>query len=176
MISPMGLRVPVALRRPALWSRQHVSSNGECSSPLDVTLLANLDTPCGLDAILAKHRLRIGDRVSLGPEMFHPQSQLAWIAGIYVYESSAPLHVAHRRIGQRTQSRAELRPGSCLLRGELARQSWTLAIPPLLGARPDGTERLWSERTRKFALLADVDESDERISYEFHSHTAREPS
>ena len=32
--------------------------------------------------------------------------------------SSAPLHVAHRRLGARTQSRVLMTPGSCLLRGK----------------------------------------------------------
>jgi hypothetical protein len=128
--------------------------------------------------MLEQHRLRIGDRVGLMPAEFHPQRLLSYLAGVYVYPSSAPLHVAHRRIGSRTQSRAELLAGSCLLRGERARREWTIAIPPLLVARAvalgarqpmNGTERQWSERTRKFALLVDVDAREDDITYDFHA-------
>ena len=116
--------------------------------------------------------------------MFHAQRHLPQIAGIYVYPSSAPLHVAHRKIGARTQSRAELRPGSILLRDQQARRDWTLAIPPLLlaravalGATPRWTGRMrqWSERTRKIALLADVDSDAEDFEYAFEVHRAAVP-
>ena len=141
----------------------------------------NLDPAAGLEITLVQHGLLVRDRVSLGPEMFHAQRRLPQIAGIYVYPSSAPLHVAHRRIGARTQSRVELLPGSCLLRGERARCDWTIAIPPLLvaravdlGAAPHWPcrARQWSERTRKFALLADKDSEEADFIYEFEAYRA----
>ena len=111
--------------------------------------------PCDLPDVLAQHEVRVSYTLSLIPEMYLAQALRPAIAGIYVYPSSAPLHAAHRRLGSRTQTRVEVPPGSCLMRGELARTAWTLAIPPLIGRPPppDGT-RQWSERTRKIALLA----------------------
>ena len=146
-------------------------------STLPLTLARNIDPIDELPALLAHHSLIIADRVSLGPELFHAQSHLPWIAGIYVYPSSAPLHVTHRHLGSRTQTRAELLPGSCLLRGERARREWTIAVPPLLAVRNVASRverlKLWSERTRKFALLADADTSDDAITYAFEAHRPR---
>lgn len=114
--------------------------------------------------LLQFSHLTILDRISLPPDAFLEQTLLQAVVGVYVYPSSAPLHVAHRRLGARTQSRVLMTPGSCLLRGESARQNWTLAIPPLLlnsstsnaaGSEALRTPRLWSERTRKLALLSD---------------------
>jgi hypothetical protein len=165
------------LRRPMRCHTRRFSA----STALDVHVrMADSD----LDSILQEYGILFRDRVSLGPEMFHAQRHLPHVAGIYVYPSSAPLHVAHRRMGARTQSRTELLPGSVLLRGETARRDWTLAIPPLLvsrtvalGARSSwpGRVREWSERTRKFALLGDIGGSEEDFTYEFEAYQAREP-
>ena len=155
--------------------------HGRSGAALDVSISSDLDAS-DVPAMLEQHGLLVRDRVSLGPDMWLGQRHFPLVAGIYVYPSSAPLHVAHRRIGARTQSRAELVPGSCMLRGEKARHEWTLAIPPLLvaravalGATPHFTsrERQWSERTRKFALLADIDGEEEDFVYEFETYRAR---
>lgn len=143
-----------------------------------------------LDAVLAKHGLVLRWKVSLLPEHYLTQALRPSIAAIYVYPSSAPLHAAHRRVGSRTQSRLMIPPGGCLLRGEVSRRDWTLAMPPLLlpkvaestaasdeaaaaasaaaagqlqgGRQNDNdTVRLWSERTnRKFAVLVDATGGD----------------
>ena len=143
---------------------------------LDLTLI---EENCDLEELLQDHPgLAVIDRVSLVPEHFMAQTLLPIIAGIYVYPTSAPLRVAHRRIDARSQSRVELAAGACLLRGGNARNQWTLAIPPLLAASAQlgDKTRLWSERTRKFALLADAGECISKLNYTFEVHRPRQPS
>ena len=143
---------------------------------LDVTLIKDARD---LDEILHGYKDLIAiDWVSLPPDHFLAQTHMPWCAGIYVAHTSAPMHAAHRRLGARTQSRVELAPGACLLRGSNARKDWTLAIPPLLvdSVTPAGDKaRLWSERTRKFALLADANECIEDIHYSFEIYKPRDP-
>ena len=139
---------------------------------------------CTLDYVLAKHGLILRWTMSLVPDHFLAQALRPSVAGIYVYPASAPLHVAHRRVGARTQSRVAIPPGGCLLRGEASRREWTLALPPLLLPHPspsagDGHAdkvRLWSERTRKFAVLADrgMDLEADDETFEFECHAPRE--
>ena len=144
---------------------------------LDVTILGA--ATCGsLDNVLATHGLILRWTMSLMPDHFLAQALRPSVAAIYVYPSSAPLHAAHRRVGARTQSRIEIPPGGCLLRGEASRRDWTLALPPLLlmssGAAPTpagAPQRLWSGRTRKFAVLAELgaELADDEV-FEFQHH------
>ena len=169
---------------------------------LDVTVIEPF--ACGgLDDFLATRRLILRWTMSLMPAHFLAQALRPSVAGIYVFPSSAPLHVAHRRVGARTQSRVEIPAGGCLLRGDASRHEWTLALPPLLtthkacaygavvsdadvataGERAPAltptseVPRLWSERVRKFAVLADSAfdlDADEEV-FEFESHRPRAP-
>lgn len=153
------------------------SHNNDHDDPttLDVTLI---DDAHDLDDILGNDLICV-DWVSLLPEHFLAQTHMPWCAGIYVAHTSAPMHAAHRRLGARTQSRVELVPGACVLRGSNARKHWTLAMPPLLvgSITPAGDKaRLWSERTRKLALLADADECVENIRYSFDVYRPRGPT
>lgn len=116
--------------------------------------------------------------VELNHQQFVAQKCAPSIAGLYNYASSALLHVAHRRLGARTQSRVEVAPGSCLLRGESARELWTLAIPPLLSTTTtrdsgDGWDDggghgsagyAYEARTRSFAVLVDRSTSSATVS------------
>ena len=94
---------------------------GEGTTPLDVAVL-DAASCSSLDAVLAKHGLVLRWTMSLMPEHFLAQALRPSVAAIYVYPSSAPLHAAHRRVGARTQSRVEIPPGGCLLRGEASRR------------------------------------------------------
>ena len=160
---------------------------GEGTTPLDVAVL-DAASCSSLDAVLAKHGLVLRWTMSLMPEHFLAQALRPSVAAIYVYPSSAPLHAAHRRVGARTQSRVEIPPGGCLLRGEASRREWTLALPPLLLTRSNAaptaacaghadTVRLWSERTRKIAVLADLgrDLGADDESFELEVHRPRRP-
>lgn len=166
-----------ASRRSSRNLTSHARHNNEDSN-LDVTLLPDA---CDVSDLLVQYQWSVLDMMSLPPGAFLAQTLLRTVAGIYVYPSSAPLHVAHRRLGSRTQSRVEVTPGRCLLRGESARHNWTLAIPPLLvsaGNRRHDTTRQWSERTRKIALLSDhaTHERDlVELSYTIQVHRPREP-
>ena len=110
--------------------------------------------PAALEDVLLDRGLAVRLHTDLDPEHFLPQCPRPSILGVYVFADSAPLAVAHRKLGARTQSRVELVPGSCLLRGEAARYEWTLAIPPLLSPRART-----GRPTRRIALLAAVAEA-----------------
>ena len=122
---------------------------------------------CDLQMELAQHGLVVRHVFTLDSAHFLAQALRPSISGIYVYPSSAPTHVAHRLLGARTQSRAEVAPGDCLLRGASARQQWTLAIPPLLASGQQPLER----RTRRIALLSEAlsDEEQEEICFGVHA-------
>ena len=127
-----------------------------------------LGPPIGIESVLQRHGLVVRQTATLEPEQFLAQSRLPSIAGIFVFASSAPLAVAHRRLGARTQSRVVLPPGSCLMRGEAARDEWTLAIPPLLEQRSAG-----ELTTREVALLVDssaarAESREELVRFEVH--------
>ena len=125
---------------------------------------------CDLGDILANRSLVVRQVVQIGPERFLPQALRPWIAGIYCQPTSAPLAVAHRLIGARTQSRIEIPPRCCLLRGKRARHAWTLAFPPLLQM----LARRGEEPTRTVSLLADVEleegglDLDMDLAFEVH--------
>ena len=103
---------------------------------LDVTMA--YAEPCALNDVLVRYDLSLRWWMSLMPEHFLGQALRPSVAGIYVYPSSAPLHAAHRRVGTKTQSRVEIRPGECLLRGPVSRRVWTLALTPLLSTTDMG--------------------------------------
>ena len=128
-------------------ARRDTGGRGGATAQLDVTVLG---PPICIESVLEQHGLVVRETATLDPEHFLAQSRLPSIAAIFVFASSAPLAVAHRRLGARTQSRVLLAPGSCLLRGAAARDEWTLAIPPLLEQRSAG-QRV----KRKVALLAE---------------------
>ena len=127
--------------------------------------------------MLALHQLVVRHSLTLAPEHFLPQQLRPSVAGVFVLHESAPTAVAHRRVRSRAQSRVELAPGSCLLRGAAARREWTLAIPPLLAP-------LWrrgQSGVRMVALLeavADAEETDkegcEDDDIKLEVHRARE--
>lgn len=152
-------------------STSHAHRSGAVES-LDTTLL---DIGLGeFTEVLAQRGLVVHHWLSLEPNRFLQQTLLPSLVGVYVSPSSAPVHVAHRRLEARTQNRVEIGPGSCLLRGESSRTLWTIAIPPLLAPPPppDG-KRLWSERTREIALLADAEDLLNDIDCTFESHLLR---
>ena len=132
-----------------------------------------------LDSVLEQHGLVVRETATLDPEHFLPQSRLPSIAGIFNFASSAPLAVAHRRLGTRTQSRVVLPPGSCLLRGAAARDEWTLAIPPLLERTGPGRPVI-----REVALLmessaatnrGEEEEGGDVVRFEVHRRPAAAP-
>jgi len=121
--------------------------------------------------ILEQYGLVVRHIVQLEPEQFMAQRLLPSVAAIYCHPLSAPLAVAHRRINARTQSRVEILPGCCLLRGERARHDWTLAIPPLL----ERLSRRGEETTRTVSLLVDAEiegnagtDVDSDLTFEVH--------
>ena len=128
-------------------------SQAGTSSNLDVTVLPRGALSHILDTY--SHFATL----DLDPDQFLPQTRLPLLAGIFVDPHFAPLHVAHRRIGARTQSRVEVPNGGCMLRGESSRREWTLAIPPLLRGSSPNDEQLAQppaqRRTRRIVLLVD---------------------
>lgn len=153
--------------RPTLACRRSLkSSTSPALHDLDVTLVLD----CELVDILAKHSLVVQHTISIEPANFLAQRLLPSIAGIYVCGGSAPLAAAHRRVGAGTQSRIEIPPGSCLLRGERSRHEWTLAIPPLLGSMA----RRGGHSTRVVTILAEAhDGEDAELSLAFDVHQPR---
>ena len=123
----------------------------EKSSSLDITVLRDVR----LQDVLTQQRLAVRQTVLLRPEHYLAQHLRPWIAGVYVAPTSAPVAIAHRKVGARTQSRVELVPGWCLLRAASARAGWTLAIPPLLA----GLRR--AAQTRELVVLVENSTRDE---------------
>ena len=131
---------------------------------LDVSLVH----PKSFETLLETHGLTIQHDADLLPEQFLPQAVHPMVVAIFAHPTSAPIHVVHRRIGARTQSRATLAPGDCLLRGDAARHDWTLAIPPLLGAAA-GLEQF---RRVAFLMSAETDTTAKK-QLEFKTHRPR---
>ena len=149
--------------------RRFASTTSPAHHELDVKVLA----PRALDVFLAQQGLTLRQTICMRPEEFLGQALRPTIAGFYVYPSSAPLHAAHRLAGSRSQSRAEIPPGGCLLRGPASRRAWTLAIPPLLSPATD------RERMREFAVLTDLWSAtldQEGESFQLEVHRPRAPS
>jgi hypothetical protein len=105
---------------------------------LDLTLVR-----AGIRAAALPPGLRALCRLDLAPAEFLPQRLLRGVAGLAA-DPRRPesLHLAHRRQGARSQTRAALAPGDLLLRGCVARAHWTLAVPPLLSPHGGGTRGL----------------------------------
>lgn len=84
--------------------------------------------------------------LELAPEQFLPQKLHRYVAGILVDPGSdGVVHIAHRKVTSRSQTREVLRPGDLLIRGPDSREHWTLAVPPLIstvGGCVRGSRRL----------------------------------
>ena len=94
------------------------------------------------------YHLHIDSVHTLGPDEWWAQQQWPHLACVWLFPSSSPLTVVHRRLGSRVQHRQIIPAGGTLLRPEAARLHWTLALPPLIssetlatGERPDATRR-----------------------------------
>lgn len=87
---------------------------------------------------------------------------------MHVLSESAPVALAHRLVGARTQSRVEVSPGCTLLRGARARNEWTMAIPPLL------QQHARDVKERRVAFLVEAthaaaaDEDAATLTFEVH--------
>jgi hypothetical protein len=146
-------------------SRSTTSLARRDAPTLDVIVIPD----CSLSDLLLEHGLMVTSTASLTPEQFLAQSLRPHVHGIYVDRSSAaPVHAAHRLVSARTQSRGEIPPGGCMLRGETARRDWTLAIPPLLTYASD--LRAPAASATQKACPAETDEACTRI-ISFLSHS-----
>ena len=98
--------------------------------------------------------------LELAPDEFLPQELHKYVAGILVDPGSdGAVHIAHRKVTSRSQNREVLRPGDLLIRGPVAREHWTLAVPPLLSNINEN-----ASGSRRLTVLADDNISLERLS------------
>mmetsp|Transcript_7462 Transcript_7462/g.23091 ORF Transcript_7462/g.23091 Transcript_7462/m.23091 type:complete len:156 (+) Transcript_7462:195-662(+) len=79
----------------------------------------------------ASVHLRLLGVYSLSPDELLLQDRREHIAALWLFPSSAPVCVAHRRLQSRTQMRHILQPGQLLQRNAECCVNWAISIAPL---------------------------------------------
>lgn len=113
----------------------------------------------GLNTERVGTRLRLCGVHSVSPGELLPQALRATVAAVYLFPSSAPACVAHRRLSGRTQMRHILQPGETLLRTRECRDEWALSIAPLRSR--DLSVGATNILTRRVAFFEEADAAED---------------